>query len=81
MIDKETLSLFAELAVALAGFSAVIGVLSSLRNSADLKVNVLRLQVMLETCFMVALAAVVPILLNKFGFDSPLVWRIARRNL
>ncbi len=56
MIDKDILFTLAELAVALAGFSAIIGVLSSRRGSTDLKVNALRLQVMLETCFMVAAA-------------------------
>ncbi len=60
MIDKDILFTLAELAVALAGFSAIIGVLSSRKDSADLKVNALRLQVMLETCFMVAAAALVP---------------------
>lgn len=77
MIDRDILYTFAELAVALAGFSAVIGVLSSRRASADLTINALRLQVMLETCFMVAAAALVPVLLDKFNIDQSLVWRIS----
>ena len=77
MIDKDILTILAELAVALAGFSAVIGVLSSRRDSADLKVNALRLQVMLETCFMVAAAALVPVLLNKFDISHSVLWRVA----
>jgi len=32
---------------------------------------------MLETCFMVAATALVPILLSHFGFDSAVIWRIA----
>jgi hypothetical protein len=67
----------AEIAVALAGFSAIIGVLSSRRESADLKINALRLQVMLETCFMVAAAALAPIIVNYFVNDSPMLWRIS----
>ena len=77
MIDKDILYILAELAVALAGFSAVIGVLSSRRDSADLKVNALRLQVMLETCFMVAAAALAPVLLNKFDISHAALWRVA----
>jgi hypothetical protein len=77
MIDKDLLYILAELAVALAGFSAVIGVLSSRRDLADLKVNALRLQVMLETCFMVAAAALVPVLLDKFDISHSVLWRAA----
>lgn len=77
MIDKDVLFILAELAVAIAGFSAIIGVLSSRRESTDLRVNALRLQVMLETCFMVAAAALIPIILDKFGIKDNLVWRAA----
>ena len=52
MLDRDMLFTFAEIAIALAGFSAIIGVLSSRQQSIDLKANSLRLQVMLETCFM-----------------------------
>lgn len=77
MIDKDILFIFAELAVALAGFSAIIGVLSSRRGSADLQMNSLRLQVMLETCFMVAAAALIPLLLDKFNIGHSILWRVA----
>lgn len=77
MIDKDTLFTLAEVAVALAGFSAIVGVLSSRKDSTDLKVNVLRLQVMLETCFMVAFAALVPAILHHFDVDDSILWRIA----
>ena len=77
MIDKDILFTLAELAVALAGFSAIIGVLSSRVDLADLKINALRLQVMLETCFMVAAAALIPVLLDKFEISHSALWRIA----
>ena len=77
MIDQAVLFVLAELAVALAGFSAIIGVLSTRRDSTDLKVNALRLQVMLETCFMVAAVALIPIILDKFGVNHNLLWRAA----
>lgn len=54
MIEKDILLTIAALAVALAGFSAIIGVLSTRKSSSGLKINSLRLQVMLETCFMAA---------------------------
>jgi len=77
MLDRDTLFTFAEIAIALAGFSAIIGVLSSRRTAVDLRVNALRLQVMLETCFMVAAASVAPILIQHFGDDTEHLWQIA----
>ena len=77
MIEKDVLFTVAELAVALAGFSAIIGVLSTRRGSIDLQVNSLRLQVMLETCFMVAAASLMPVLLEQFGVASSVLWRTA----
>lgn len=77
MFDTDILYTLAEIAVALAGFSAIIGVLSTRKESTDLRTNALRLQVMLETCFMVAAAALVPVIINHFGVDTPLLWRIA----
>lgn len=77
MVDTDLLYTLAEIAVALAGFSAIIGVLSSRRESADLKINALRLQVMLETCFMVAAAALTPIIVSHFAGEAPMLWRIS----
>ena len=77
MIEKDVLFTLAEIAIALAGFSAIIGVLSTRRGSIDLQVNSLRLQVMLETCFMVAAASLVPVLLDQFGLASSALWRTA----
>lgn len=77
MLDRDTLFTFAEIAIALAGFSAIIGVLSSRRTAVDLRVNALRLQVMLETCFMVAAASVAPILVQHFGGNTEYFWQIA----
>jgi hypothetical protein len=77
MFDREMLFTFAEIAIALAGFSAIIGVLSSRQQSIDLKANALRLQVMLETCFMVAAASVAPILIHRFDDSTDYLWQIA----
>lgn len=77
MIDTDILYTLAEIAVALAGFSAIIGVLSSRKGSTDLKTNALRLQVMLETCFMVTAAALAPTIIYHFGVGPPVLWQIA----
>ncbi len=77
MTDTDILLVFAELSIALAGFSAIIGVLGSRKDIADVRVNSLRIQVMLETCFMVAAAALVPALLSRFGIDAQVLWRIS----
>jgi hypothetical protein len=77
MIERDVLLTLAELAVALAGFSAIIGVLGARKSSADIKVNALRLQVMLETSFMVAAAALIPVLLDQFNLSPAMLWRVA----
>ncbi len=77
MIDRDVLFTVAEIAVALAGFSAIIGVLSTRKSSGDLRVNSLRLQVMLETCFMVAAAALIPVVLEQFDLAAPVLWQVA----
>jgi hypothetical protein len=75
--ETDALSLIAELAVALAGFSAVIGVLGSRPGTSDVRVDGLRLQVMLETSLFVAAAVLVPVVLDHFGMESRIVWRIS----
>ncbi len=77
MHETDILFLIAELAVALAGFSAVIGVLGSRSGRSDIRVDGLRLQVMLETSLFVAAAVIVPAILDRFGIASHAVWRIS----
>jgi hypothetical protein len=77
MIEKDVLFTLAEIAIALAGFSAIIGVLGGRRGSSDNRVNSLRLQVMLETCFMVAAASFLPVILDQFDMAPAALWRTA----
>ena len=77
MTEKDFFFTLAELAVALAGFSAIVGVLGSRRGSRDNKVNSLRLQVMLETCFVVAAASLFPVILDQFDMAPAALWRTA----
>ena len=76
MIETDLLFIIAEVSVALAGFSAVIGVLGSRPGASDVRVDALRLQVMLESCLVVAAASIVPVLLSSLGAESGAVWRI-----
>jgi hypothetical protein len=77
VIEKDVLFTLAELGVALAGFSAIVGVLSTRKEATSRRINALRLQVMLETCFMVVAAALLPVLLDKFGIQGGVLWQAA----
>ena len=67
MVETDALSTIAEIGVALAGFSAVIGVLGSRSGRSDTRVDALRLQAMLESGLMVAFFALLPVLITVFG--------------
>ena len=77
MPETDVLFILAEVGVALAGFSAVIGVLGSRPGTSDVRVDGLRLQVMLESSLVVAGSAIIPVLLHHFGIESHAVWRIS----
>ena len=77
MLDTSVLFTLAEIAVALAGFSAIVGVLRSQKGTTAVLANAIRLQVMMESCFMVAVVALVPALLEKFEMGPELLWRAA----
>ena len=77
MLETDLLFLIAEISVALAGFSAVIGVLGSRPSASDIRVDALRLQVMLESCLVVAAASIVPVLLSYFEVNAGTEWRLA----
>jgi hypothetical protein len=77
MGEAEDLRTIAEIAVALAGFSAVIGVLGSRPGRSELRVDALRLQVMLESGLMVAAYSLLPLLVAHFDLDTHAIWRIS----
>jgi hypothetical protein len=77
LVETDDLFTIAEIAVALAGFSAVIGVLGSRADRSDAQVDALRLQAMLESSLMVAFFALVPVLVTRFGVGTPSSWRIS----
>jgi len=75
--EAEDLRAIAEIAVALAGFSAIIGVLGSRSGRSEVHVDALRLQVMLESGLMVAAFALLPLLVAHFEFAPGATWRIS----
>jgi hypothetical protein len=76
LAETDLLFIIAEVSVALAGFSAVIGVLGSRPGASDIRVDALRLQVMLESGLVVAAASIIPVLLSHLGAESGAVWRV-----
>ena len=77
VVEKDLLLTIAEVSVALAGFSAIVGLLGNRSGRSDIKVDALRLQVMLELALMVAAGAFMPVLISLFEFDVWTTWRIA----
>ncbi len=77
MVEKDLLLTIAEVSVALAGFSAIVGLLGHRSGRSEIEVDALRLQVMLEVGLSVAVAAFLPVLVSLFGFEVSTTWRIA----
>lgn len=77
MIETDILFIMAEVSVALAGFSAVIGVLGARSGTSDVRVDALRLQIMLESGLLVAAFSIIPALLATFEISASTSWRIA----
>jgi len=75
--EQDLLLAIAEVSVGLAGFSAIVGLLGSRSGRSDLRVDALRLQVMLETSLMVAAYAFVPVLVSIFDLETSTTWRIS----
>jgi hypothetical protein len=69
--EQDFLLAISQVSVGLAGFSAIVGLLGSRSGRSDLRVDALRLQVMLETSLMVAAYAFLPLLVSSFDFE---VW-------
>jgi len=77
VVEKDLLLTIAEVSVALAGFSAIVGLLGNRSGRSGIKVDALRLQVMLEISLSVAAAAFLPVLISLFNFEVWTTWRIA----
>ena len=73
----EQLLTVAEIAVTLAGFSALVALLTSRRGQRDPRVDALMLRLMLEVSFFVAAFALFPLIPLNFGVDQDASWRIS----
>ena len=69
MVEQDLLLTIAEVSVGLAGFSAIVGLLGHRSGRSDIKVDALRLQVMLEMSLLVAAGAFLPALVSLFNFE------------
>jgi hypothetical protein len=77
VVEQDLLLTIAEVSVGLAGFSAIVGLLGHRSGRSDIRVDALRLQVMLEMSLLVAAGAFLPVLVSLFGFEVWTTWRIA----
>jgi hypothetical protein len=77
VVEQDLLLTIAEVSVGLAGASAIVGLLGHRSGRSDIKVDALRLQVMLEMSLSVAAGAFLPVLISLFDFEVWTTWRIA----
>ncbi len=73
VLSADHLTTIAEVAIALAGFSALIVLLSGRSGRADPRADVLRLRIMLETSLLVVAFALFPFIPSTLGL-APDVW-------
>jgi len=71
----DDLSTIAEIAIALAGFSALVGMLGSRTGRSSPKLDAFRLQIMLEASLFVVALALLPVVLLHLGVVEEIAWR------
>lgn len=74
---SDYLFLVCELAAAFAGFTAIVSVLDQRSDSGSLKIDVVRLRMMVELSLVVIGAGLLPALLFRLGMEEHALWRIA----
>jgi hypothetical protein len=77
MEHQDLLQTFAEVAVAFAGFSAVVSVFDRRAENDDPRIRHYRVRVMVEYSLCVAIFAFVPYLLNAALGSEELAWRVS----
>lgn len=77
MEHRETLLSFAEIAVALAGFTGLVGVLGKRESGDSREIGWIRLRTMLEVALRNAALALLPIPFLGMTSSETVVWRIA----
>ena len=71
------LTLFAELAVAVAGFTAIVSVFGPHRGGSGGLIQALRVKMMLEVSILTMFASLLPLLIGTLGLPSWVTWRVA----
>ena len=77
VLSADHLTTIAEVAIALAGFSALIVLLGGRSGSADPRADAVRLRYMLESSLLVVAFALFPFIPATLGVVPDLVWRIS----
>jgi hypothetical protein len=79
--DVELLVAIAQIAVGLAGFTGVAGVLRRRLTESESKAQAERLRGMLELALVVGGAALLPIVIRRAGAEEATAWRLAAAGL
>ena len=74
---ENVLLTLAEIAVAVAGFSGVVGVFGRQHSRGDPRVDATRLRSLVETGLLAAGLCVAPSIVTETGIDPSLAWRLA----
>jgi hypothetical protein len=77
MIDTGELLALAQIAIAFAGFSALVTVLGSRAAGNDVRIDAFRLRGLVEIALMVGAFSLFPIIPHKLSFADETVWRIS----
>lgn len=77
LIDFQSVTVFSELGVALAGFGMVGSVLSSRRGSAHPALDAFRLRTLVNGSAALTFGGLFPLVLGNFSLPLPTVWRSA----
>ncbi len=78
---SELLMTMAEVSIAFAGFSGVVGVFGYRNVQSDYRVKFFRVGAMVGFSLIAALFSFVPLLLSAIGIPEPAVWRLASGTL
>jgi len=73
----DLLKLFAELAVAVAGFTAIVSVFGPHRGGSGGIIQAIRVKMMLEVSIFTMFASLLPLLIGTLGVPSWVTWRVA----
>ena len=74
-MDSDSLTLMAELAIALAGFASLVAIIGQRRSRDSPAVEATRLRAMLETSLLTGAACLIPLVVAKSDMPLAAVWR------